>query len=223
MQIQWISLALIAVVCCLSMEAVEVTVHSSDYIHESREDFIGVNIGCLHLIHHWRNLNFISPKVIAVLSGLSPTIIRLGGTACDRVVFKEGVTNSNNAHPDDNSTIILSASDWDQLVKLAYTTNSTILYDVNVMLRTPDKQQWDPTNFIRFLDYNTRHNYGRLMFELGNEPNAFKRLYGHRVKAEQLAADFGLMRRIIRRYPLYKDSLIVGPDVTKPYIGELSM
>ena len=56
----------------LAIAIVEVKISSSHYIHEAREEFISVSIGCLHIIHHRRNLNFANPRVVAVLSGLSP-------------------------------------------------------------------------------------------------------------------------------------------------------
>jgi len=57
-------------------------------------------------------------------------------------------------------------------VILAKQANFTILFDANAMLR--DKQNnWDPSNFKKFLDYNQQRKFTDLMFELGNEPNNY--------------------------------------------------
>lgn len=49
-----------------------------------------------------------------------------------------------------------------------------------------------------------------------SEPNSFKHVFNYEVNATQLADDFNHLRTILKKYPNYKDSLLVGPDVTRP-------
>lgn len=48
------------------------------------------------------------------------------------------------------------------------------------------------------------------------EPNAYRHTFNYEVTGEQLADDFKKLRNILNKYPRYKNSLLVGPDITKP-------
>lgn len=48
------------------------------------------------------------------------------------------------------------------------------------------------------------------------EPNSFKHVFNYEVNATQLAKDFNKLRRILSKYDMYKKSLLLGPDVTRP-------
>lgn len=48
------------------------------------------------------------------------------------------------------------------------------------------------------------------------EPNSFKHVFNYEVNATQLGKDFVQLRNILYKYPLYNESLLVGPDVTRP-------
>ncbi|KAI4463073.1 heparanase [Holotrichia oblita] len=48
------------------------------------------------------------------------------------------------------------------------------------------------------------------------EPNSFEHVFNYAVNASQLARDFRRLREILNKYPLYRNVLMIGPDVTRP-------
>lgn len=48
------------------------------------------------------------------------------------------------------------------------------------------------------------------------EPNSFQHVFNYSVNATQLAKDFLILRKILKKYSLYQNTLLVGPDVTRP-------
>lgn len=54
------------------------------------------------------------------------------------------------------------------------------------------------------------------VFRCISEPNSFKHVFNYEVNATQLAKDFNQLRRILNKYPMYEDAILVGPDVTRP-------
>lgn len=54
------------------------------------------------------------------------------------------------------------------------------------------------------------------MYRFLLEPNAFRHVFNYEVNATQLAKDFHQLRNILDKYPRYKNSLLVGPDTTRP-------
>uniref|UniRef100_A0A914V5K7 Heparanase n=1 Tax=Plectus sambesii TaxID=2011161 RepID=A0A914V5K7_9BILA len=48
------------------------------------------------------------------------------------------------------------------------------------------------------------------------EPNSFYHKFGERVNGSQLAADYAALRALLRRYPLFASSRLIGPSITQP-------
>ena len=202
-----------------------VKINTTDCVHEAREEFLSIALDCTLIGTKWKTFNFTDQGVISMLAGLSPAILRLGGTSCDYVIFDstspKKLKQLQTLKDFDKFGSILKPSDWDKLVKLANTTNMTLLFDANVMLRK-STGEWDPSNFAKFLNYNSERNISKLMFELGNEPNNYPSHFNRTITGSQLAADFATMKSLIRQYPIFKDNLIVGADVGNPYLHHLS-
>lgn len=53
-------------------------------------------------------------------------------------------------------------------------------------------------------------------FQLGNEPNSFQHVFNLSISGDQLAEDFKSLRKILNGTKLYKNSKLIGPDVTRP-------
>lgn len=49
-----------------------------------------------------------------------------------------------------------------------------------------------------------------------SEPDSFQHKFNYSVNASQLAKDFSELKTILQKFPKYKNSLIIGPDVTRP-------
>lgn len=210
--------------CSLMVRAVDVVVDigSDSYLHEARDEFLSIALDCTLVGTNWKTFDPTDPGVIAMAKGLSPAILRLGGTACDWVIFNDTSLRNVPVPPTNpnlhwKETSVLKLHDWDKLVKFASDANFTILFDANVMLRTKS-DQWDPSNFEMFLKYNQAKNNSHLMFELGNEPNNYPAHFNRTITGAQLAADFATLRKTVEKYPLFNGDLIVGADVGNPYL-----
>lgn len=199
-----------------------IEINRERYLHEARKDFLSIALDCSLIDSEWQTFNPLNKNVIVMAKALSPAILRLGGTACDYVIFN----NTNNQHSlfhlntmlkNESLKSILYVKDWDKLVALSRMANLTLLFDANVMLRDP-QGNWNSTNFISFLKHNEYYNVSNLMFELGNEPNNYPAHFNLTISASQLAADFKTLRDIISQHSFFKNSLIVGADVGNPYI-----
>ena len=201
---------------------VDLKLKTSTYLHQSREDFLSIALDSSLIAHKWETFDPSNPKVVAMAQGLSPAILRLGGTSCDWVIFNDTSLIQMPIPPTNpelgwKETSILKISDWDRLVRLAQLSNFTILFDANVMLRD-QFNQWNSSNFKTFLDYNQKKGYSPMMFELGNEPNNYPAHFNRTITAEQMAVDFASLRKLVHSYALYSDSRIVGADVGNPYL-----
>lgn len=53
-------------------------------------------------------------------------------------------------------------------------------------------------------------------FQLGNEPNSFKHVFNVSIPAGQLGQDFNSLRETLSMFQKFKNSKLVGPDVTRP-------
>lgn len=197
---------------------IEASIAVDSVVHVADERFLSVALDCSLITYHWKTFDPTNAKVISLARGLSPAILRLGGTACDYTIFNSTENwNSFQSYVDfDKFGSILKIEDWDRLVHLANLANWTLLFDANVMLRD-DQNRWNPANFKQFLLYNQMKGNGNMMFELGNEPNNFPSHFNRTITGPQLAEDFSVLRSIVHQNPLYKDSKVVGADVGNPY------
>ncbi|KRT78376.1 hypothetical protein AMK59_6604 [Oryctes borbonicus] len=58
--------------------------------------------------------------------------------------------------------------------------------------------------------------YQFLNYIFFTEPNAYHYIFNYTVTPMQLAIDFATLRKILDKYPMYKNKLLVGPDITNP-------
>ena len=203
--------------------ALDIDIDTSQYIHQARDEFLSIDLDCSLIAHKWETFHPLNPAVVNMAKSLSPAILRLGGTSCDWVIFNEtrrinNLLTPTNPDLDYNETSILKITDWDNLMNLTHQANLSLLFDANVMLRNKSSARWDPTNFHHFLVYNDKKGYSNMMFELGNEPNNYPAHFNRTITGAQLAQDYATLNRVVRRFPRYKHTLIVGADVGNPYL-----
>lgn len=48
------------------------------------------------------------------------------------------------------------------------------------------------------------------------EPNSYPYIFNYTLRPTQLVKDFTRLRSILDKYPLYRNKLLIGPDVTNP-------
>ncbi|XP_069970578.1 heparanase isoform X3 [Penaeus vannamei] len=109
----------------------------------------------------------------------------------------------------------MTARDWRLLQDFARDAKMSLLFDVNQFYRRGDGRVWDPENVRLILrDVEEERGTGDLLWQLGNEPNAYNHKFSLRIPPNQTAEDYLLLQQELdRRFP---HAGVVGPDVTRP-------
>ncbi|XP_009068723.1 PREDICTED: heparanase, partial [Acanthisitta chloris] len=89
-----------------------------------------------------------------------------------------------------------------------------LVFGLNALLRKGGLQ-WDSSNAQALLDYCSSQSYN-ISWELGNEPNSFRKKSGIHVDGFQLGQDFIHLRQLLDNYTLYQHAKLYGPDVGQP-------
>ncbi|CAG2060601.1 unnamed protein product, partial [Timema podura] len=97
-------------------------------------------------------------------------------------------------------------SDWDLINELAINTGLDLLFDLNVLLR--DGNMWNSTNAKDLVDYSHERNYS-VIWQLGNEPNAFPHAFNTSISGAQLADDFTALRSVIESHSASMEPMVV--------------
>ncbi|XP_022361611.1 heparanase isoform X3 [Enhydra lutris kenyoni] len=110
-----------------------------------------------------------------------------------------------------NSTY--SKSSVDMLYSFANCSGLDLIFGLNALLRTADLQ-WNSSNAQLLLDYCSSKNYN-ISWELGNEPNSFRKKAGIFIDGLQLGEDFVKLHKLLEK-TTFKTSNLYGPDVGQP-------
>ncbi|KAM9331469.1 heparanase [Gastrophryne carolinensis] len=102
----------------------------------------------------------------------------------------------------------------DLLYSFANCSGLHLIFGLNALLRNAD-DQWNNSNAKKLIEYCASKKYN-LSWELGNEPNSFKKKSGHYVDGSQLGKDFINLHNLLRTFSSYKNSGIFGPDIGQP-------
>ena len=189
------------------------------------------------IAERWRNFDFHSRAVLSMAKALAPAYLRVGGTAADLLIFREkGSSRSSKFWRERQSNsscdefcplgaidleegkkrhqFRMSGKDWRKLNDFVREVGWKMLFDLNVLLRKPSNPRaWSHKNAWHLLDFSSRAGYGDIDFELGNEPNALRHQLNFTLPGKWLGSDFGRLRLLLNRFPLFINSSIVGPDV----------
>ncbi|KAF1495964.1 Heparanase, partial [Eudyptula minor novaehollandiae] len=111
-----------------------------------------------------------------------------------------------------NTTI--TRNTLDILYSFANCSGFHLIFGLNALLRK-DGLQWDSSNAQALLDYCTSQRYN-ISWELGNEPNSFRKKSGIYIDGFQLGQDFIHLRQLLSNYTLYRHAKLYGPDVGQP-------
>ncbi|XP_039396698.1 heparanase isoform X1 [Mauremys reevesii] len=111
-----------------------------------------------------------------------------------------------------NTTITKSTVDI--LYSFAKCSKLDLIFGLNALLRKGGLQ-WDSSNAQLLLDYCASQHYN-MSWELGNEPNSFRKKSGIYIDGSQLGQDFIHLYHLLRNYSTYKNSKLYGPDVGQP-------
>ncbi|XP_061849820.1 heparanase [Colius striatus] len=111
-----------------------------------------------------------------------------------------------------NTTI--TRNTLDILYSFANCSGFHLIFGLNALLRK-DGLQWDSSNAQEILDYCASRKYN-ISWELGNEPNSFRKKSGIYIDGFQLGQDFICLRQLLSNYTLYQHAKLYGPDVGQP-------
>ncbi|NXY14256.1 HPSE Heparanase, partial [Atrichornis clamosus] len=111
-----------------------------------------------------------------------------------------------------NTTI--TKNTLDILYSFANCSGFHLVFGLNALLRKGGLQ-WDSSNAQALLDYCASQRYN-ISWELGNEPNSFRKKSGIHISGSQLGQDFIHLRQLLNNYTLYQHAKLYGPDVGQP-------
>lgn len=202
------------VLACLFVVAkssqLSLTIDTTAVRFEVEKFFLSVNLDTSLVLD--KHFNFSSQRLHTLLSGLSPYILRVGGSSADYAYFDSPVEKLKQAGLQP-APEVLSKPYWSKLVRLANATGSRLLYDLNLQQR--DGMQWGPLNTMELFQFAVDEGLAGLVdFELGNEPDAYWKQGQVRLTGEQIGEDFLMLKRVLNSYGLhFKNTRVVGPDV----------
>ncbi|KAF4805015.1 Heparanase [Turdus rufiventris] len=111
-----------------------------------------------------------------------------------------------------NTTI--TKNTLDILYSFANCSGFHLIFGLNALLRKGGLQ-WDSSNAQALLDYCASQRYN-ISWELGNEPNSFRKKSGIHIDGFQLGQDFIHLRQLLNNYVLYQHAKLYGPDIGQP-------
>ncbi|XP_018563738.1 heparanase-like isoform X2 [Anoplophora glabripennis] len=201
------------------------------YLSKTNSKFLSIGLDTSVIAEDFYNFNTTDVKLQKMVKYLQPAYLRIGGNLADKLVFNpnlkevdkhvkrfyRGISHIYN-FLDLRSlpNYVMTGTQWLELTKFAQQTNMEVLFDLN-SLRRFDNGSWDYTNAESLIKFSNKHSL-KLNWELGNEPNSFRHKFNQEVNATQMAKDFAVLRHILRKYETYKNSLLVGPDTTRPRV-----
>ncbi|XP_020844092.1 heparanase [Phascolarctos cinereus] len=101
-------------------------------------------------------------------------------------------------------------SEVDLLYSFAKCSGLQLIFGVNALIRKSNLQ-WDDSNAKLLLKYCTSQKYD-ISWELGNEPNSFRKKSGMYINGSQLGKDFIKFHSLLKRYDL-RNAKLFGPDI----------
>ncbi|CAH1401599.1 unnamed protein product [Nezara viridula] len=216
-------------------KVVEFTIDLEYSLHNVDKRFLSFSIDSSQIYKGLRNPSLREKWLVRQISHLKGGYLRIGGTAADMLVFSPAFSAwpdrelpldgghcsfyvKNCTKPPKHKKFSMSAVDWNEINNFAIKTGLKLLFDFNVLLR--EYGYWNSSNGELLLDFSFAYHY-EIDWQLGNEPNAFKHVFGVEIEPATLAKDFNSLKKLLQQYTLYNSSLVIGPDVTNPHDLEM--
>lgn len=188
--------------------------------------FVGVTIDASFFRQEWKRFDVYNKTLQNLARGLAPSFIRVGGSAADFLIFNATPGVQKHTEGDENYLPLMPAvekpkeknftvtgTDWERLNYFVNAGGWDLIFDFNELLRTDG--HWDPDNAKELLQFSQQRNYSIPYFQLGNEPNSYYHDFHFTIPGSLLASDMKRLRSLIAEFPMYVNSSIIGPDVTK--------
>ncbi|CAG9781724.1 unnamed protein product [Diatraea saccharalis] len=195
------------------------------------DNFLSFGIDASEL-ENFDRVAFLNKRFMDLASVLSPARMRLGGTMSDRLIFSEEPVTSLSCErcSETNHThhvcpalrklckhkilpfFLLTGNKWKEINTFCKRTNIKLMFTLNLLLR--DHHAWDERNARELIKFSNQNKFD-IDWQLGNEPNSFPHVFNISVTPRMLARDFKKLRKLLNETG-YNNSLIVGPDTTRP-------
>lgn len=193
----------------------------------THKHFVSIALDSIVIAENFHKFNMNDSKLIQMVKYLAPAYIRFGGNLADKLRFSPDDIDNNSEVTEfylkyslqevnyllaPNFT--MTGSQWLNLLNFTQVTCLVPIFDLNALIRF-ENGTWDYRNAYSLINFSHKHNIF-INWELGNEPNSFKHKFNEAVNASQLGEDFIFLRQMLNQFPLYQNSLLLGPDVTRP-------
>uniref|UniRef100_A0A4W3JI07 Heparanase n=1 Tax=Callorhinchus milii TaxID=7868 RepID=A0A4W3JI07_CALMI len=113
----------------------------------------------------------------------------------------------------DFKNITISGRSIDILHSFANCSGLHLIFGLNALLRK--KHAWDSSNAQELLKYCASKQYN-VSWELGNEPNSFRKKAHIKIQGSQLGKDFQHLYKLLKTYSAFSNTGIYGPDIGQP-------
>ncbi|CAI8023721.1 Heparanase [Geodia barretti] len=183
----------------------QIVLNVSAPISEVDPQFLSVTIDAGDISRNWSGITFTAQRIINMARGLTPAMLRVGGTSGDFLIF-----NSSTEETVQRTNFTMTPQQWDEVNKFVETVGWDFVFGLNALLRTPyPNGSWDSDNARMLLSYSTSRNY-TVQWELGNEPD----LWGTPIPAADHAKDFLTLQDLVVQEKTL-GQMLVGPDVAE--------
>lgn len=198
------------------------------------EDFLSFGLDTSE-IQKKDKIDFRNTRLRELAAALSPARLRLGGTMSERLIFsREDIPQVSCNHCHTNLTskstchaieklcrhkflpfFLMTGSMWSDVNEFCKAAHIKLLFSFNVLLRE-QRNEWSDQNALDIINYTKQKGY-LVDWQLGNEPNSFQHVFNTTISPRRLAKDFVKLRHILNENG-YRNSLLVGPDTTRPQV-----
>ena len=214
--------------------AVPVTVSIDTVLFRTSPRFMSVAIdqGAFVKPSQWElwHQQMSSPTVTAICQMLRPAFVRIGGTASATITYDmssgdTAPTSAPSSHPkpaghggySPQQPYRLPAAHWSAVCSWTAKVGWPIVFGLNLLSNRTGgpngTEHWVADNAISLIRYTTKRHPGAVAgWELGNEPEGWKRNFGFSLSNSEIAADFALLRSLLRSEFFESQYLVVGPD-----------
>ncbi|XP_013179536.1 PREDICTED: heparanase-like [Papilio xuthus] len=194
------------------------------------DNFLSIGIDASEL-QDYHKVDFGKLRFQKLATALQPARLRIGGTMSDRLIFspKDNPHFSCNECASNISKVechaikkmcknkeqpffVLTGKKWSEINEFCNATGIKLLFALNLLLR--DNHEWNSDNAVELFEYSSQRGY-KVDWQLGNEPNSLHHIFHVTVTPKMLAHDFKKLRHVLDQHG-YNNSLLVGPDTTRP-------
>jgi len=147
--------------------------------------------------------DFNQPQLDAMVKGLAPAYLRIGGSEADKIYYAMQDTSSVQPNAPTGYKSVMTARQWDEINAFASRNGLNLVFTLNAgpASRKADGS-WDSTNAAELLKYTAEHGYNVSLWELGNELNIFWFVHGLKaqVSPQQYDKDLVAARALVKQY-----------------------